>query len=361
MMEAAANIRLPGSAPYEYPIFIQESYAGLAQILRERPGKLFVISQKGLESVLDLFFRESGVPRDRLYLIEQGEENKHLNQLGEVYNWLIQSGIDRSSSIIAPGGGVVGDFAGFVASTILRGVPFIQIPTTLLASVDSSVGGKVAVNADFGKNMVGSFYHPAFVYCNVSVFSTLPEDEWSCGFAEIVKHSFLEETSRDLNYLEQNAQNIRKPEILSLVIRDNVRFKASIVSQDEKETGLRSILNLGHTTAHALESITQYKKFSHGQAVSRGLVTALLLSEKTGLSATDRERMFSLMQKLALPLDTAGFGAAELLEHMKFDKKNTGGQIRFVLLEKPGKPVFGIPITAEEFENAWSAQKRLFG
>lgn len=362
MNELLLKVDVQGSTPGSYPIHITDNYAGLAPILSGLGARLVFISQKGLEKPLDRFFAETGLSRDSLYLLEQGESNKHISRLADVYNWLIENRIDRKTVLVAIGGGVVGDFVGFVAATVLRGVRFVQVPTTLLAAVDSSVGGKVAVNVDRGKNMVGAFYHPQLVYCNVTMFQTLPDAEWACGFAEIVKHCCMERSGRDLDFLESNLANVRSPEVLIQVVRDSAAFKASIVSEDPKETGLRSILNLGHTTAHALESITEYKKFSHGHAVSRGLVTALLLShEKCGLPGEFVDRILRLMKNLGLPMDTCGFEASDLFEHMKFDKKNSGDTIRFVLLEGQGRPVYGIPMSRGEFELAWAEQKRRYG
>lgn len=358
MIEAAVTVDVPAQEGRKYPVYIADHYRDLGALLAS--DRLFYFSQKGLEDQMLEFFAETKLPRERIFFLEQGEHNKHITRTPAAYNWLIEQGIDRHSTIVAFGGGVVGDFAGFIASTILRGVKFVQVPTTLLASVDSSVGGKVAVNADSGKNMIGQFFHPSIVYCSVSIFATLPEAEWACGFAEMVKHGFLEQSGRIVQFLEENAPRIREKDVLMQAIADSVSYKASIVNQDEKETGLRSILNLGHTTAHALESVTEYKRFSHGQAVARGLVTAILLSRNRGLDQTRAERMLSAMKALALPMDTAGFSAGELFMHMKFDKKNSGSQIRFVLLEDKGV-VFGIPVLREEFERAWAEQKERFG
>lgn len=357
MIEAALNVESKREN-ISYPIFIADHYRDLGTLLSK--DRLFVFSEKGLEDPLLEFFAETKLARERVYFLEKGEQNKHIEQTRAAYNWLIEQGIDRRSTIAAFGGGVVGDFTGFIAATILRGVKFVQVPTTLLACVDSSVGGKVAVNADTGKNMIGAFFHPALVYCNVSMFSTLPEPEWLCGFAEMVKHAFLEQTGSLLEFLEANAERIRDLEILKRAIKDSAAFKAGIVGQDEQETGLRAILNLGHTTAHALESVTEYKRFSHGQAVARGLVTALLLSKSRGFSSEQTERMLALMKVLGLPMDTAGFSSRELFEHMKFDKKNSGSEIRFVLLEAAG-PVYGVPVIEAEFRAAWEEQKERFG
>ncbi|GIX41361.1 MAG: 3-dehydroquinate synthase [Leptospiraceae bacterium] len=294
-----------------------------------------------------------------------GEEFKHLKYTQEVFEDLIRWEIDRKSCIIALGGGVIGDFAGFIASTILRGIAFIQIPTTLLAMVDSSVGGKVAVNVDIGKNMVGSFYQPKVVLCNIDFLNTLPDKEWICGLAEIVKHSLLNK------HVYQNFKNIvwNHPDykkwdfsLWNQVIYESIKVKAEVVSKDEKESGLRSILNLGHTVAHAIESLTNYKVFSHGEAVSRGLVTALLLSKKKfQLSEEIINEVFKIMQLLKLPLDTADLDGSKIAEHLVYDKKNLHGKIKYIYLEDIGKPVYDQELDINDFLVVWQEQKKLFG
>ncbi|MBW7859275.1 MAG: 3-dehydroquinate synthase, partial [Leptonema sp. (in: Bacteria)] len=271
------------------------------------------------------------------------------------------------------GGGVVGDLAGFVAATLLRGITFVQVPSTLLSMVDSSVGGKVAVNVNTGKNMVGAFYQPKLVYSNLNYLQTLPPKEWICGLAEMVKHSFLTENESIYASLVESAKSLQQnenksapfswlePNELAARIRESVSVKAAIVAEDETEQGIRATLNLGHTTAHAIESLQHYTGMTHGEAVSRGLVTALYLSKNIGLSDQEFESMIELMHTLGLPLDTAGFEADQLFEHTKFDKKNQLGQIRFVLLKKRGQPVWGQPITISEFRQAWALQKKRFG
>ena len=333
-------------------------------------GKVFLLTQKGLEdfaarsvvSSLADFFPE-GLNSPNALLLEPGEPNKHLNRLAPVYNRLIELGAERSSLILALGGGVVGDFAGFIAATLLRGVDFVQIPTTLLAAVDSSVGGKVGVNVDRGKNMVGAFYQPRFVYFNTDFLRTLPAREWNCGLAEMVKHGFLESSGRVLEFMEENIAELRDPSSprLARAVLDSIAVKAWVVERDEKEAGLRAVLNLGHTTAHALESATNYERFSHGEAVSRGLATMLILSRNLlGLPRADEERMMKAMQDLGLPLDTAGLGAGEALAHMKYDKKNVGGRPRFVLLAGLGDPRIGLEVSEDDFTKAFSEQAERF-
>jgi 3-dehydroquinate synthase len=349
-----------------YPIYLADSWPDDSQFITSRlknTGKIFIITQKGLEDlVLRDFLKFMPVDSEDIIYIEQGEKNKHIRQLPEVYNRLIERGADRHSVILALGGGVVGDFAGFTAATLLRGIRFVQLPSTLLSAVDSSVGGKVAVNADLGKNMIGAFHHPEFVYFNSSLLRTLPDREWNCGLAEMVKHSFMD--SESLSLIEQHSETLREynsPGLLS-AIEASVKFKSSVVSQDEKETGLRSVLNLGHTAGHAIESFTEYKRFSHGEAISRGLVTALLLSvEKAGLSGKDADKMISLLVKLKLPVDTAGITASDIITHMKYDKKNKDGETRFVLLSAPFTPVYGQPVDDATFIRIWEKQKLMFG
>ena len=294
-----------------------------------------------------------------------GEEYKHIKYIQEIYEELIQYEVDRKSGILAVGGGVIGDFSGFIASTLLRGIAFVQIPTTLLAMVDSSVGGKVAVNVDIGKNMIGSFYQPKAVLCSLEFLRTLPEKEWICGLAEMVKHALLNKT------VYENFKNIvlNHPdyknwsyELWNRLIYESIQVKADVVSKDEKESGLRSILNLGHTVAHAIESLTNYKEFSHGEAVSRGLVTALLLSKKKFQLADKMiEEVIYIMRLLKLPLDTANLNASEIAQHLIYDKKNQKGKIKYIYLKEIGNPVYDLELDIHDFLDAWRLQKELFG
>ncbi len=359
------SVEVTPASAHSYPVVVGRGWEkGVEELLSSLgTGELFVFSQKGLESmVLEGFQRRFNIPENRIILLEQGETNKHIKNLAPVYNRLIEEGADRNSVLVALGGGVVGDFVGFVAATLLRGVRFVQLPSTLLAAVDSSVGGKVAVNVDRGKNMVGAFHHPEFVYFNVELLRTLPGKEWKCGLAEMVKHAFLD--PEGLAFFERTGQELLSPDSESLVeaVLLSVLYKAKVVSHDEKETGLRSILNLGHTTAHAIESLTHYSVYSHGEAVSRGLATMLILSRNlAGLAPEQEKRLLSLLTTLELPVDTAGYSAEELLNHMKYDKKNREGESRFVLLQAPGVPLFNQRVPPEEFLRAWNEQKERFG
>ena len=356
-----------------YHIYVENGWKEplLSEIRRVSRGEIFLISQKGLENCVMSSLLEylrplfpNINPSDRLFYLEVGEENKHLDRLGSVYNWLLEKGADRKITILAVGGGVVGDFAGFVAATFQRGVDFIQLPSTLLAAVDSSVGGKVAVNVKYGKNMVGAFHQPRLVYFNSELLRTLPEKEWICGLAELLKHSFLQKSGTLLKILRGNAKNIRDTSSTELqrVLMESIRVKAEIVEEDEKELGARAFLNLGHTTAHSIESVTRYTRFSHGEAVSRGLVTMLLLSRRIcGLSSESELEMIDLMREYLLPLDTAGLSAEDLYADMKYDKKSVSGEPKFVLLEERGRPVRDQRVSKELFRDAWEEQKSRFG
>lgn len=347
------------------PVHLHTDLSGLSEEIAKLPGvtSIFLITERSIHSLYSKYLEKElsslGIPVREIY-VKGGEKSKHIDRTGDVYNKLIEYGADRKSLILAFGGGVVGDFAGFIASTYLRGIRFVQIPTTLLACVDSSVGGKVAVNADFGKNMIGSFYQPEFVFAPLFALSTLSSREWKCGQAEIIKHSLLSggEYWEKVKAHSFKDLNVDSP-ILPYMIAESVRFKASVVSSDEKETGLRKILNLGHTTAHAIESVTKYKKFSHGEAVAIGLVTALLLSEqKSGLDPITTTETIATLKNYGLPFLTK-LKSKELAKHMLHDKKNVGGSIRFVLLEKPGSPIFDIPVESRDIILTIRKQKGL--
>ncbi|MCS7206065.1 MAG: 3-dehydroquinate synthase [Leptospiraceae bacterium] len=294
-----------------------------------------------------------------------GEEYKHISYLQEVFEELLSANVDRKSCIIAFGGGVIGDFAGFVASTYQRGIDYYQIPTTLLAMVDSSVGGKVAVNLNIGKNIVGSFYQPQAVFCNIEFLKTLPEKEWICGLAEMLKHSLLDpNVYENFRVQVKNQPNYREwdKERWFQMIFESIQVKARVVSKDEKETGLRSILNLGHTVGHAIESYTHYKALNHGEAVSRGLVFSLLLSnEKWGLGDEIINEVFDLMKLLKLPMDTYNISSEELIPHLFYDKKNQGGKVKEVYLKEIGEPIYNQELSLDNFRNTWQRQKQLFG
>ncbi|NCN08712.1 MAG: 3-dehydroquinate synthase [Leptospira sp.] len=348
----------------EYPVRMYSDFHGLKKELEAIPqvSRFIIISERSISQIYNKYIESElkglPVPIDQIF-IKGSEKNKHISRMKKVFNELIELGADRKSVIIALGGGVVGDYAGFIAATYQRGIRFIQIPTTLLSCVDSSVGGKVAVNVDKGKNMVGAFHQPELVYIPMFALSTLPEKQWSCGLAEMLKHSLLSGGSMWQDFKTHERKEIKvDSDILRKMIIDSIKFKASVVAQDEKESGLRAILNLGHTTAHAIESLTNYKKYSHGEAVSIGLITALILSNKIGFSFDKVDTVIRIMEKYNLPINDNS-KPADILKHMQHDKKKEGNNLKFVLLEDIGKSKFGITINPKEILSALKEQRKI--
>jgi len=277
--------------------------------------------------------------------IPPGEKSKRLRYVGCCYEQLASHRIERKSFIVALGGGVPGDLAGFVAATYLRGIPFVQVPTSLLAQVDSSVGGKTGVNLAAGKNLVGAFYQPRLVLCDLDTFRTLPEREFRAGLAEVIKYGIIYDAALFAR-LERDMARILRRDAASLahIVARSCEIKADVVSQDETEGGLRAILNFGHTIGHAIEAITAYGRYLHGEAISIGQVAAAHLSaELLGLPARDVERIRALFVAAGLPvsIELSSTQRTKLLAAMTLDKKVSGGEIKFVLAERIGKVVWG--------------------
>ena len=265
-------------------------------------------------------------------VVPDGEASKSLQSYLSVLDQLLEARVERRTTVIALGGGVVGDLAGFAAATALRGLPFVQIPTTLLAQVDSSVGGKTGVNLPEGKNLVGSFHHPIAVFADTEVLGTLPDRELRAGLMESVKAGIIRDRSL-LRFMEEHAQEIlsRNAKALEKVIAASIRMKAGVVSRDERESGLRMILNFGHTLGHAIEQATHYKALLHGEAVGWGMIAALRLALKRGtISRGQAERLEKLIH-LYGPLPLLKVRAAKLVAATGGDKKNIGGVRRFVM------------------------------
>ena len=267
-----------------------------------------------------------------------GEASKNVDVMLDIIKKLLDMGVDRKSALIALGGGVVGDLTGFVASTYMRGIPYIQVPTTLLAQVDSSIGGKTGIDLSVGKNLLGAFYQPKVVFIDLSFLQTLPPREFNNGMAEIVKYGIIEDTEL-FSLLEDEAKTIRSGNMafLETVIGRSCRIKKSIVETDEKESGLRRILNFGHTIGHAIEAESGYA-LSHGEAVSIGMAAAAMISEKLKyLPSRDMERIRKLAEALGLPSSIPDFLSTEgILSRLKTDKKKQGDVINFILLKKLG-------------------------
>jgi len=286
-----------------------------------------------------------------LVVVPSGETAKSLKIVQTCYDQLAARRLERKSFIVALGGGVVGDLAGFVAATYLRGIPFVQVPTTLLAQVDSSVGGKVGVNLKAGKNLVGAFYQPRLVLCDLDTFKTLPRREYISGLAEIIKYGIIYDADlfarleRDLSKLLK-----RESKTLAAIIARCCEIKAEVVGQDETETGLRAILNFGHTVGHAIENISGYGKYLHGEAIAIGQVSCAKLSEEIlGLPARDSARIQDLFARAGLPVKIKLNSAQRkrLFAAMKLDKKVSGGEVKFVLAQKIGKVKFGRQVPVE--------------
>lgn len=273
-----------------------------------------------------------------------GEKSKQLRAVARCYDALAAHRLERKSFVVALGGGVVGDLAGFVAATYLRGLAFVQAPTTLLAQVDSSVGGKVGVNLPAGKNLVGAFHQPRLVLCDLDTLGTLPGRELRAGLAEVIKYGVIADAPL-FRRLERDLDRLlaRDPATLAAVIARCCAIKAAVVTEDETETGRRAILNFGHTIGHAIEAVTAYGKFLHGEAISLGQVAAAWLSARlAGLPEADVTRIRRLLERAGLPVAQrfSALQRARLLDAMRLDKKVSGGEVFFVLAPRIGRTVW---------------------
>jgi len=272
-------------------------------------------------------------------MVPDGESYKNWETLNRVFDALLTNHCERSTALIALGGGVVGDLTGFAAAVYLRGVPFIQVPTTLLAQVDSSVGGKTGINHPLGKNMIGAFYQPRLVLADIGTLDTLPPRELAAGLAEVIKYGLILD-SRFFEWLEANMARLvaRDPAALAHAVRRSCELKAEVVAQDERESGLRALLNLGHTFGHAIEAGLSFGTWLHGEAVAAGTVQAARLSQRLGfLSEADVQRVVALLQRANLPTAAPDLGVDRYLELMGLDKKVEGGKLRLVLLRRIGE------------------------
>jgi len=276
-------------------------------------------------------------------LIPDGEEHKNLGSLSAVYDRLIADRFERGSCVLALGGGVVGDLAGFVAATFLRGIAYVQVPTTLLAQVDSSVGGKTGVNHHDGKNLIGAFYQPRLVLIDVAVLQSLPRREFIAGLAEVIKYGVIEDPAL-FKVLEEKMGKLmdQDRDLLSQVIATSCAIKAKVVEKDEREDDYRAVLNFGHTIGHALEAATEYQKYLHGEAVGIGMAQAAAISVQQGFcDQRSLERIRKLIKRAGLPLEIPrDVSMQNLVQSMEVDKKSTGGKIRFVVCAGIGKTGF---------------------
>jgi 3-dehydroquinate synthase len=276
--------------------------------------------------------------------IPDGEKHKTLKSADDIYTKLLKHGFDRKSALVALGGGVIGDLTGFAAATFMRGVPFVQIPTTLLAMVDSSVGGKTGVNHPMGKNMIGAFYQPKKVLMDLGALRTLPKEELLAGMAEVIKYGVIRDAAL-FDYLDKNREKILAldSDALEHIVRRSCEIKAEVVGQDERESGLRAILNFGHTVGHAVETAENYA-MRHGHAVAIGMVYASRLAHRAGLcDASVPDRVEKLIKSYGLPTDLSALSrkpnVTALMDTMQLDKKAEGGKVKFVLPKKIGEVI----------------------
>ena len=326
-----------------YKIFIGENIlSGVGSFIAEKNfTKVLLVTQ---EKIFDMHGKAltdgltaAGIAYD-VATIPDGETAKNLREAEKIFTRAIEFGLDRKSVVIAFGGGVVGDLGGFIAATFLRGINLIQIPTTLLAQVDSSVGGKTAVNHALGKNLIGAFHQPCAVFIDLNCLKTLPEREIKSGLGEVVKYGVISDKNF-FAYLEDNVDKIlhRDVQTFAHIVKRSCELKAAVVSADERESGLRRILNFGHTLAHAVEEQTHYEKFRHGEAVAIGMVGAARISHELGKSsAANVARMENLLRRFGMMTTCAGLDADKLYRVTFRDKKAVGGVVNWVLMRDFG-------------------------
>lgn len=333
-----------------YPIFINnDELSNLkSKILEACNNKNYIVvfSQK----VYKLYSKVLNFPKNKIFVLKDGEKEKNYKNYIKILNFALSQKLKREDSIIAIGGGVVGDITGFVASTYMRGINFIQVPTTLLAMTDSSVGGKVAINSNFGKNLIGAFYQPKAVFINTNFLKTLDSKQYKSGLGEILKYGFIEKSCNSdseenlLNFLYENHEKILKKEdyIMQNLISSCVKLKIAVVQQDEKESGLRKILNYGHTYGHTVEKLTKFNKYTHGECVVEGIKFAVKLATNLNLIAKDYQFLCNdLIEKYDYK-DLKKFPPEKYIPVMTTDKKATNNFIKFILPTKYG--------TVEEYD-----------
>jgi len=312
--------------------------------------KLALITDTGIQAlhgdVVTRSLTEAGFDV-AIVLLPEGERAKTLAVAERTWDRLLESGLDRGSAVVALGGGAVGDLAGFVAATYMRGMHFVQLPTTLLAQVDASIGGKTAIDHPRAKNLIGAFYQPRLVLADTGALQTLPEREYRSGLAEVIKHGIVLDAAY-FGEVERSAAALakREPETLERIVAGSCRLKASVIERDEQEAELRHVLNYGHTIGHAIEAVTGYARFAHGEAVSLGMVAEAGVAERLGLAATEtRARQVRLLETMGLPVREVGEAPERVIEAMARDKKGKEGRVPFVLAPEIGRfrIVFDVP------------------
>ena len=352
----AAPVRIDvRTASSAYPVEIAAGAASaLPRVLSDvrAPARRFVVSTA---RVWELHAEAAaGITGEEPILLPDGERHKNVATVGRIYDALIRASADRASCLVALGGGVVGDVAGFAAATFLRGIPIVQVPTTLLAQVDSAIGGKTGVNHPLGKNLIGAYHQPLAVVVDPLLLSTLPRREFRAGLYEVIKYGVI--ASRPLfDRIGQDLSKLfaRDPMALVPTIAESCRIKADVVGRDEREAGPRRALNFGHTAGHALEAVTKYRRFRHGEAVAYGMLVAAELGVKRGtMSAADRDALAALITQMGPLPPTGDLPAAELVHAMRRDKKVVAGKLHFVLPDGLGATTVVTDVTEHELVEA---------
>ena len=351
-MTTRVDVRLPGR---EYPILIGHGLLGDPEVVGRAVAARDVLVVTN-ETVGPLYLERAraGLAGRRVHslALPDGEVHKTLGTVSRIFDALAEARFNRDACIASLGGGVVGDMAGFAAACYQRGVDLVQLPTTLLAQVDASIGGKTGVNHPAGKNMIGAFHQPVGVIADTATLATLPQREFRSGLAEVVKHALIADTAL-LDWLDANLDRLLalEPDSLVHAVRRSCEIKAQIVAADEREHGRRAELNFGHTFGHAIETATGYSGWLHGEAVSVGMMMAASLSQRLGwLAAADVGRLRDLLRRAGLPASAPGIGAKEALAVMGMDKKVLKGRIRLVLLNGLGKAVVTADYGADALE-----------
>ena len=342
-----------------YTIVITDSFGNLSSSIAElgfQDRKIAIITDSNVEELYaEEILKLLGTISDKafVYVIPAGEENKNLDEIRGIYEFLLERRFDRHDLLIALGGGVVGDMCGFAAATYLRGISFIQVPTTLLSQTDSSIGGKTGVDLGGIKNMVGAFYMPKLVYINTSTLGSLDERQYFSGFAEVMKHGLI----KDQNYYTWLIENMyeicdKDPEVLNEMIRRSLEIKKAVVEKDPTEQGDRALLNFGHTIGHAIEKHMDFKML-HGECVALGCVAAAFISWKRNLlSMEEFYEIRDMFVPFNLPISIEGIDKEEIIKLTKSDKKADGDKIRFILLKKIGKAFIDDTVTSDEITAA---------
>lgn len=341
------QVKINEKAAFNYPIFIGENLLENAQEYIEKytkAKKLLIVTN---ETIINLYPNSLKLKNAEFLVLKDGEQYKNFETYKQILDKALELKLERKDALVAFGGGVIGDITGFCAATYLRGIDFIQIPTTLLAQVDSSVGGKVAINTEYGKNLVGAFYQPKLVLADISTLKTLDNRQFKTGLSEVIKYAFIEKTAtcnfNFFEFLNSNVNEIKNKNmnILKEMIKICCEIKAKVVNIDEKEQGLRAILNFGHTYAHAIEKVTNYTQFTHGEAVAIGMRFVFDLAKLRNLISNDYyNASISLLAKYALTyMLPASIKKEELIDAMTFDKKVIDNKVRFILPVEKGKVI----------------------